>query len=440
TWFNVCMMSEKVTMKRLALCIFPVLLFSCKTNINLFGSKNLHEQYGRKLKDAGLKETALGRSWFTAADKALSNPQAVSLPYKEIGYFATDKPRAVGIKFNAKRGEKLQFTFSKNPTTGFNIYADLWRVNDQNAPSLITSVDTSKTSFEHEVNRDETYILRLQPELLRSGEYTLSISVGPTLAFPVADKSAKIGSFWGAARDAGARSHEGIDIFAPRGTPAVAAADGIVTSVSENNLGGKVVFMRPSGKDYNLYYAHLHEQLVTNGQTVKQGEKLGTVGNTGNARTTSPHLHFGIYTMGGAIDPLPFVNPVIRKPADVNMDPKRLLAEMRLKSDVRIGDQLLKSNTLVFPLSATAKDIRLQLPDGRVADIETSNIQTSASVIKQATTKDNVYIKEAPATLAPRITSLAASSSVNVLGYFNAFAFVNTSEGSRGWIESSALR
>ena len=72
--------------------------------------------------------------------------------------------------------------------------------------------------------------------------------------------------------------------------------------------------MRPAGKDYTLYYAHLDEQLATDGQSVRAGDTIGLIGNTGNARSTPPHLHFGIYTFGEAIDPLPFVNPNIKEP------------------------------------------------------------------------------------------------------------------------------
>jgi peptidoglycan LD-endopeptidase LytH len=60
-----------------------------------------------------------------------------------------------------------------------------------------------------------------------------------------------------------------------------------------------------------LYYAHLHDQLVRAGTFVSTGDTLGTVGNTGNAQSTPPHLHFGIYAGGeGAIDPEAFIRPM----------------------------------------------------------------------------------------------------------------------------------
>jgi hypothetical protein len=64
-----------------------------------------------------------------------------------------------------------------------------------------------------------------------------------------------------------------------------------------------------------LYYAHLDEQLVRTGSVVRAGDVLGRVGNTGNARTTAPHLHFGVYAAGeGALDPDGFVRPVAAAP------------------------------------------------------------------------------------------------------------------------------
>jgi peptidoglycan LD-endopeptidase LytH len=68
-------------------------------------------------------------------------------------------------------------------------------------------------------------------------------------------------------------------------------ADGVVTRVEENTLGGRVIFLAPNNKDYSLYYAHLQEQTAKPGQRVKTGDTIGLMGNTGNARTTAPHLH-----------------------------------------------------------------------------------------------------------------------------------------------------
>ena len=89
----------------------------------------------------------------------------------------------------------------------------------------------------------------------------------------------------------------------------MAASDGIVSSVGTNRLGGNVVWVWDTARNQSHYYAHLSRQAVRMGERVKAGDVIGYVGNTGNARGTPPHLHFGIYARReGPIDPLPFVS------------------------------------------------------------------------------------------------------------------------------------
>lgn len=110
---------------------------------------------------------------------------------------------------------------------------------------------------------------------------------------------------WGGARDGG-RKHEGTDIFAVRGTPVVSATDGIVLRIGEYGIGGKHAWVLGPGGERH-YYAHLDDWAsgLHAWQRVRAGEAIGTVGNTGNARTTPPHLHYGIYTTTGAVNPHP---------------------------------------------------------------------------------------------------------------------------------------
>ncbi|MEJ7627300.1 MAG: M23 family metallopeptidase [Ferruginibacter sp.] len=140
-------------------------------------------------------------------------------------------------------------------------------------------------------------------------------AIAKELVFPIAGKS-NIGSYWGAERDGGKRKHEGIDIFAAKETPVVAISDGVIEYVGNDNIGGKTITLQPDDYEWEAYYAHLDKQFVINGQHVKKGQLIGTVGNTGNAKTTPAHLHFGIYTDNGAIDPLPYIqtSPKITTP------------------------------------------------------------------------------------------------------------------------------
>ncbi len=112
---------------------------------------------------------------------------------------------------------------------------------------------------------------------------------------------------WHAARDGGQRRHEGIDLFAPRGTPVLSATEGIVWRRGLDARGGRVVWvLGPAGHLH--YYAHLDAYGAPRpGDRVAARDVLGTVGNTGNARGAPPHLHYGIYGGGGAINPYPLL-------------------------------------------------------------------------------------------------------------------------------------
>lgn len=128
-----------------------------------------------------------------------------------------------------------------------------------------------------------------------------------TLPVPVEGVRARaLRDTWGGARSEG-RSHEGIDIFAKRGTPVISSTEGIVAKVGTNRLGGLVVWvLGPGGQRH--YYAHLDRYAdVAAGMRIEAGRVLGYVGNSGNAKGTPPHLHYGVYEMGGAINPYPLL-------------------------------------------------------------------------------------------------------------------------------------
>lgn len=128
------------------------------------------------------------------------------------------------------------------------------------------------------------------------------------IAMPLQDVTKRqVADTWGAARGVG-RRHEGQDIFAPRGTPILSATNGYVYKIGENNLGGQTVSVIGSGGRV-YYYAHLDSYApgLEVGNRVSKRTVLGFVGTTGNAQGTPPHLHFGVYTFTGAINPLPLL-------------------------------------------------------------------------------------------------------------------------------------
>lgn len=125
-----------------------------------------------------------------------------------------------------------------------------------------------------------------------------------SLPNPIRD--AHLTDTWGAARSHG-RSHQGIDIFAPRGTPIHSTTPGIVRKVGTNTLGGNIVsILGPGGVSH--YYAHLEDYAdIHPGDWVEAGDIIGYVGDSGNAKGTPPHVHYGIYTASGAVNPYPLL-------------------------------------------------------------------------------------------------------------------------------------
>ncbi|MCC4605151.1 M23 family metallopeptidase [Xanthomonas campestris] len=113
------------------------------------------------------------------------------------------------------------------------------------------------------------------------------------------------------------RTHAGVDIFAPRGTPVVASTHGVVSAIGDRGLGGKQVWVLGPAMERH-YYAHLDDWAagLAVGDVVEPGTPLGMVGTTGNARGTPPHLHYGVYGRNGAYDPLPLLRKTAPSPAD----------------------------------------------------------------------------------------------------------------------------
>ena len=111
---------------------------------------------------------------------------------------------------------------------------------------------------------------------------------------------------WGAPRSGG-RRHKGVDMFNARNTPLVAVVDGRVR-FSSNSLGGLSTHVY-SDAGVTYYYAHLesHPTNISSGQRVSAGTIVGYLGNSGNARYTSPHVHFEIRPGGVAVNPYPTV-------------------------------------------------------------------------------------------------------------------------------------
>ena len=170
--------------------------------------------------------------------------------------------------------------------------------------------------------RSTTEIIRLLASI-NAPSSTLAKVLAP---FPVAGP-ASYSDDWHAPRTAGGfHLHEGCDIFAPLGTPAIASTDGKIANMATDPNGGlggtSLDLTGPDGTVY--YYAHLDHFAagVSVGTSVTKGQVLGFVGNTGDAAGGPTHLHFEIHPGGGdAVPPVPYLD---RWLADATVAARRL--------------------------------------------------------------------------------------------------------------------
>jgi murein DD-endopeptidase MepM/ murein hydrolase activator NlpD len=118
---------------------------------------------------------------------------------------------------------------------------------------------------------------------------------------------------FGAPRDGGRRRHRGIDIFAPRGTPAIAASSGQISFIGTQSKAGKCVWL-VNDSGVSFFYAHLDRWAagLYEGKQIRAGDVVGYVGRTGNARKSGPHLHFAIHRESQAVNPYPYLVNSIR--------------------------------------------------------------------------------------------------------------------------------
>lgn len=176
---------------------------------------------------------------------------------------------------------------------------------DGSSSSGSVSLDGSGSGYVYEVDVPDSSVAPSSD--LFTGTVTGSSVVGSSGSglCPVSGE-VSFSDTWAAARSGG-RSHQGTDMFASLGTPVVAVGDGIVSKVSrvdDGSLGGVTVSYVTADGD-RWYNAHLREVAsgVEVGSFVSAGQQIGSVGQTGNARTTPPHLHIELHPSGAQAVP-----------------------------------------------------------------------------------------------------------------------------------------
>jgi murein DD-endopeptidase MepM/ murein hydrolase activator NlpD len=407
-----------------------------------------HEAYLASLSRAGLGETALVREWISAGLEAVDRAPSVQLPFQEEGFIADDEAVAAAYRVHVGRGQRLTGQVFLTSPEGTGLFVDLFRLPEDPLDPLrpVLSMDTVPGEFRYEPWRGGDFILRVQPELLRGGSYRVVLRLEAQLAFPVEGKDPRaILSGWGVDRDAGRRSHQGVDIFAPRGTPVLATSDGVVSRVNMTSLGGKVVWLRDAVRNAGIYFAHLDSQAVRSGQRVKVGDVLGFVGNTGNARTTSPHLHFGIYRRGeGAVDPAPFLRTPPGRLADVDADLARLGAWVRMREEgIRLREapgpradvrRELGRHTPLRVLAGSGDWYRVRLPDGVEGYVAARLTEVLEGPVETRVTERRERVQATPESASPVIASVPAGAELAILGRFDGYLLVRAPAGRSGWI------
>ncbi len=265
-------------------------------------------------------------SWGMAGKAALAKTAAIRLPFREVGFIRAMNPAAAIYRFEARRGQTLRATLQSASADSAKTFLFLLEFADSRTDSLVHVMTERGFELAYEPPHTCTLLLHVHTQLVHDGRYVLQVESEASLTFPVAGKDSRaILCPFGARRAGGTRKHMGVDIFANRGTPLVAAVDGYIERVGSDPLGGRVIWLKDARRDLHLYYAHLDKQLVRRRTWVRAGDTIGTVGNTGNAHSVESHLHFGIYTrQKGYIDPFPYIDQKAEPPVIAATDVRRL--------------------------------------------------------------------------------------------------------------------
>ena len=397
-----------------------------------------HDAYRHSLEETSLSETALGRDWQKVGDAALRSPVEVATPFKETVYIDAAHAFVTGYRFSVVRGQRTEVQLSVQPTSDWRTYLDLFREPEERdqPPVHVASGGEGDRRLTFEPRQDGNYLLRLHSELLRGGSCTLEIRNIASLDFPVAghDVSA-IGSTFGASREAGRRTHHGVDIFARRHTEVLATSNARVRRVDEWKLGGNIIWLDDPERNIRLYFAHLQTHDVEQGVWVKAGERIGTVGNSGNARTTPPHLHFGVYARGeGPIDPYPFIHQPTRQPRAVRVDLDNLGRWLRTKKDgVSLRPQpgaepLLQEmpkHTPLLVLAGSSRSYRVTLPNGVAGYIAESETEPTTNAIDTVVLAQPAPVLDRPTMGAAVMQHIDAGTSINVLARFEHYSWID---------------
>jgi peptidoglycan LD-endopeptidase LytH len=402
------------------------------------------EKYVDGLEKSNLLESAMARSWTAAGEIMGHDSTIVALPFRETGFFAAAEPQARFYRFDVKDGQVLTLTSLIKTKANATLFIDLFAL-EEGAWKKIEHADSTLT-ITHEFAESGSCLVRLQPELLVNMYYSITLSVTPVLLNPVKGASNKsIGSFYGDPRDGGKRKHEGVDIFAPKGTPVVAPTDGVITSVGNSPLGGKTVWMNDVKRGHSYYFAHLDSQIVRRGMKVKQGDAIGLVGNTGNAKNTPSHLHFGVYQRQSK-DPIAYIRTMEKLVNEMMPDTlfQSIVFRVTQKSaSLRSGPgkkqpahEVLSKDSWVKVIGQSNDWYRVVTATQKEGYIEVRDITPAENGNRFTIKKETFLLSEASTNAVPVGTAIGKAVG---LASYNNFRFIRTENGLTGWVDVTQL-
>ncbi len=433
------------------LLVFLLLFSYCQKEIipEPYKPSNSHEAYLHSLRSAGLAHTAIARDWILAAEDAMKDPVDVEPPFEEAFYVDHASAFAVAYHFSVLKGQRVEIDVAFDGQKRCRLFMDLFRVRGLSYEDwlLVASANNNEKHLEFEPKQDSEYVLRLQPELLRGGRFTVTIRNLASLGFPVLGYDHRaIGSGFGEPRDAGRRRHHGVDIFTKRHTPVIAPSKAFVSRVSESDIGGLNIWLRDEKRNMHFYYfAHLQTQEVKQGSVVEPGQRIGTVGNTGNARRTPPHLHFGIYVRReGPVDPVNFIKEINSTPREITSDlgvlgqwARSKQSKISLKASTAsrsLEIARLNPNSAMKVQAAAGDTYRVLLPNGLSGYVPSRNIESITQSLETLQADLPHEVMAAPIERAAVVEKINGGDEFAVLGHYDGYLLVRTRMENVGWL------
>ncbi len=423
---------------------------------------------------AAAEDSRLAAEWHAAGERAVTRPARITVPYRggtyrERVYFDPAMPMAVGYHISATRGRRYPIwlqpagAWDQHPRLVVSVL-DL-NVDSNRPPELVLQELIGVGSVLFEPLRDAEHLIRVQPLPLFGGTVEITIGVEAAFRFPVLGRDRwSVISVFGQTREAGRRSHEGIDIAGPDGTPVVAVTNGVIYSTGGSPRGGNTITLYDHARDLLLYYAHLQEILVEQGQRVDEGDVIGTLGHSGNASAALPHLHFGIYDHGWSYPINPWAFLVAPNGSDVRetvIEPQAPSPLSPARSPVSYGawvrtsgyvgtvesapgvraqiagydNGTLAAHTALRVVGSTANQLRLLRPDShRVvylspAQVEPLGERVGTALLKNPVdTYDHPPVDRGPETVTPTAVGVVQPGSYPILARYHRYRLIRVEE------------